>query len=471
MVAASAAGLTLGSASRASAAAFGALPPGLVLPFAAAESVLEVFCVGGLSHWESFYAVEARGRSEGLQLHTYLGPMLAELESCGVSPPSPWQPLGVDALGAEVGLGPLAHALWSRDDLLARLRLVVLSHDVQPHEGAVPLALTGRPLGHRAAAGLGAHIQRFFVERDGASSGVPRSWVIGRNLFNAQAAVATGHHPGAARPLHVRDLRDLATAFARGPEDPALLDRLAAVVAAPLDIRHPRSRALADLNVARGILARAPAIAAFAASVGEAPPPAQHCGLDASSDTRRALHIAARLLSDPQRRVRHVCVLDHGLIRAPGGGGYDTHSDHARVQAANATHALGTLAALIARPGHGAPGLIDLDRTLVIIHSEFGRTPGPEGATGRDHHPYAYPIAMLGGPIAAGFGGIAGAIDEGGSAVMAATPAEARAAAMLALGIWPFAPEGFGVGDVPGAWDAIEGADAVARRFLGREIG
>jgi hypothetical protein len=51
-----------------------------------------------------------------------------------------------------------------------------------------------------------------------------------------------------------------------------------------------------------------------------------------------------------------------------------------------------------------------LDETLVVIGTEFGRTPGAQGSDGRDHHPYGFSIALAGGGIK---GGIAhGATDE-----------------------------------------------------------
>ena len=51
-----------------------------------------------------------------------------------------------------------------------------------------------------------------------------------------------------------------------------------------------------------------------------------------------------------------------------------------------------------------------LDETLVVFATEFGRTPGSQGADGRDHHPYGFSVWMAGGGIK---GGIAhGATDE-----------------------------------------------------------
>jgi hypothetical protein len=51
-----------------------------------------------------------------------------------------------------------------------------------------------------------------------------------------------------------------------------------------------------------------------------------------------------------------------------------------------------------------------LDETLVVIGTEFGRTPGFQNSDGRDHHPYGFSVALAGGGVQ---GGIAhGATDE-----------------------------------------------------------
>jgi hypothetical protein len=51
-----------------------------------------------------------------------------------------------------------------------------------------------------------------------------------------------------------------------------------------------------------------------------------------------------------------------------------------------------------------------LDETLVVIATEFGRTPGAEKSNGRDHHPYGFSIALAGGGIKGGI--VHGATDE-----------------------------------------------------------
>ena len=51
-----------------------------------------------------------------------------------------------------------------------------------------------------------------------------------------------------------------------------------------------------------------------------------------------------------------------------------------------------------------------LDETLVVWATEFGRTPGTEGADGRDHHPFGFSVWMAGGGIKGGI--VHGATDE-----------------------------------------------------------
>jgi len=51
-----------------------------------------------------------------------------------------------------------------------------------------------------------------------------------------------------------------------------------------------------------------------------------------------------------------------------------------------------------------------LNETIVVLATEFGRTPGTQGSDGRDHHPYGFSVCLAGGGIK---GGIAhGATDE-----------------------------------------------------------
>ena len=95
-----------------------------------------------------------------------------------------------------------------------------------------------------------------------------------------------------------------------------------------------------------------------------------------------------------------MCVSDVGLYEASGGGGYDTHTDNAHDTARNFDNVLRSLAQVINEPGESDPKKLDLDDTLIILNTEFGRTPvRQDGGSGRNHHPYGYVTAFIGGPI------------------------------------------------------------------------
>ncbi|MDZ4818149.1 MAG: DUF1501 domain-containing protein [Planctomycetota bacterium] len=81
-----------------------------------------------------------------------------------------------------------------------------------------------------------------------------------------------------------------------------------------------------------------------------------------------------------------------------GAGGWDAH------RKLNARHS--TLSNQIDQP---IAALIKdlkrtglLDETLVVIGTEFGRTPGTQGVDGRDHHPFAFSVVMAGGGLKGG---------------------------------------------------------------------
>jgi uncharacterized protein (DUF1501 family) len=44
-----------------------------------------------------------------------------------------------------------------------------------------------------------------------------------------------------------------------------------------------------------------------------------------------------------------------------------------------------------------------LDTTLVLVSSEFGRTPKINSTNGRDHYPRVFSVAMAGGGVKKGF--------------------------------------------------------------------
>ncbi len=477
---------------------FGAVPErarSVMLPPARqARRVLEVFLYGGVSQWESLYLVRDYGRPDDpehprTQYYTFdhdgPGGNRRALTACGFPGGELGQAFARDELGAAVELGPFAHRLWQRPDVTARMRLVVQRHALEPHEAAVPQALTGRPVGQPAAAGLGAHIQRYHVEREPGDRAAPWSYVFATGGVagdNVSAAAATGAHPGAARPLLIKI--DNAERFAR------LLDREELRAAGPLEPYDAlmrtyvdahgrrlswqgtpvRSRRFADLAIAAGTVARSEAIAdvleprLFDDRAGAA------CGQSRGRDIpAMSLEAARHLLTHPTQPARYVCVSDIGLYEAAGGGGYDTHDDNAADTARNLDNVLRSLLAIINAPGEADPTKLSLDDTLVILNTEFGRTPWAQGnSDGRNHHPYGYVTAFLGGTITSAERGVHGAIGRDGRAVASAvTPAENRIAALLALGIWPFSPEAFAVSDVPGAASEEDAAARATARVLG----
>ena len=100
---------------------------------------------GGVSPWETFYV---RGGIAdpffGMDAAT------ADLDwsaACTGIPGSSilTQAFGTDSLGA-VRWGPSTAPLW-RADIFDRTRMVVQFHNLEPHEAAIPLNLTGHVLG------------------------------------------------------------------------------------------------------------------------------------------------------------------------------------------------------------------------------------------------------------------------------------------------------------------------------------
>jgi hypothetical protein len=111
--------------------------------------------------------------------------------------------------------------------------------------------------------------------------------------------------------------------------------------------------------------------------------------------------LTARRLAE--RGVRFIQVF-HG--QNGGAGKWDAHSklkkSHTELCAQTDKPIAGLLKDLKQR------GL--LDDTLVVWCTEFGRTPGAQGADGRDHHPYGFSAWLAGGGIKGGM--VHGATDE-----------------------------------------------------------
>ncbi len=476
---------------RSNAATFGVFPGGTAsvqIPEGQrAKKVLEIFLYGGLSAWETLYLVRDYGKPDDpdaalRNTQSYAFSMTAAGSACGNVDMD--RSFAMDANGANVELGPFAHLLHARTDVRDRMRLVVQHHALEPHEAAVPLALTGRPVGQPSAAGLGAHVQRARID-SGATPGraSPYSYVFatgGVSSDNVAAAAQAGNHGGSARPVLIKT--DNAARFTNLLQRTTLGGNRAnhdALVSAyhqqyegrlswPTSGRV-RSAKADDLSVAFDRTKNADAIRAVLTDDLFMAQNDTTCGVSRRSLPLMSLTAARRLLTHPTEPASYVCVSDTGLYEASGGGGYDTHTDNEVDTAVNFNNMLKSLFGIINAPGETDPTKISLDDTLIILNTEFGRTPQRQGANGRNHHPYGYVTAFIGGPITTEYKGIHGAIGRDGRAMTgAATPSENRIAALLAMGFWPFAAEGFNVADVPGATTELDAAQRAVAKFLGR---
>lgn len=468
--------------------AFGEVPRGaessVVPPQLRAENILEVFLYGGVSQYESFYCVPEHGARDGTGWSLFLksGDVQAALDACDVRG-ALTLPFATDGIGQRVSFGPFAMPLRNRPDVMARTRVAITAHDLEPHDAAIPLALGGRRLGDASLAGLGAHIQRYFLDRNTTYGRAPFSYVLrprspGFPTDNVNAAAAIGLHPGAARPLTVQidaagDLGEMLKRGTVGPRGAAYdaaiqhyIDAYGAQLAwngrgAPL--RAPR---LAELSGEASAVANAGALRDVLASSYLTPVQATACGVTHTDATTMSLRLAAHLLTHPTAPARYVCVIDGGLLMADGGGGYDSHKENSHTQARNLGHTLRNLMSLINEPGEHDAAKLDLDKTLILLTTEFGRSPdAQDGGKGRRHWPYGFPVTFIGGPIRAP--GIFGACGPDSYATVASSPQENRIAALLALGIWPFEPESYRVSDVPTASSHRAAAELVKRRQLG----
>ena len=468
------------------------------LPLASqAKNVLEVYLYGGLSCWETLYFVPGYGQSNGTQFYTFGGPantgpdsVAAAITSCGslIANTADGVPFAADANQKTVNLGPFADPLRARADVTGRMRLFVMRHDLEPHEAAVPLALTGKKVGSPSLAGLGAHIQRYFTDRPDPARTTPYSYVFSTGGIpgdNVSAAYATGMHSGVARPLHI-DISSASGLFpllARGAVGDATqqqqYDALLGVYVKQYQkqlawggsgtpLRSPR---FSDVAQAVAQVSNSQAIASVLDPSYFTPVGGTVCGdSNGINVPAMSLKLAVHLLTHPTQPAKYVCVSDTGLLEASGGGGYDTHTTNSHDTARNFANVLSTLMGLINAPGETDPTKLNLDETLIVFNTEFGRTPDAQGGDGRNHHPYGYCQAFIGGPITSAQMGVQGAIGPDGIASSWMTPAEARIGALLAMGIWPFAQESFFVSDVQGVASELDGVKSVTQRALGYSL-
>nr|MCH9680350.1 DUF1501 domain-containing protein [Deltaproteobacteria bacterium] len=194
-------------------------------------------------------------------------------------------------------------------------------------------------------------------------------------------------------------------------------------------------------------------------------------GPPGASSTAASLRAATSLLLGEQPARYALCV-DAGLQPSLGGG-HDTHRDHLELASLNYVHALRSLAEQINAPGESDPSKLDLRDTLVVITTEFGRSPHRQDSLdGLNHWPHGYATVLIGGPIDEASAGVAGSIEpETGMAREFVTPAELRAGLLDTLGIYPFDAAAFGLGDLQGApADDATAIEGLRRMLLGGEL-
>jgi hypothetical protein len=470
------------------AAAAALLPAGV-----RAEKVLEVFCYGGIAPFESFYVVPDYGKPTDPQYPNQQWYLFASDHNaiyqgdCGLGGSATWlTPWKTDAAGMTVNLGPIVQPFKDRPDLLSRMRVIVMQHDLEPHEAAIPYMLAGMRLGNVRMAGMGTHVQRYFLDQDAGARTTPFSYVLTPDTEistdNLRAASSSGSHPGSARPLslEINNANNLADILSRshltGSTRPKV-DALLSYYRDAANARHSdkegqllRSKALDDHAFSLTSVMSAPELSEVLGADLLDPEPGLSCNDGTNFDhTRVGIRAAASLLNNPVDPARYVNVIDGGSIHvADGGGGYDTHFEHPSTQAVNGMAMLQSIADHVNEPGEGDPSKLDLDETMVLITTEFGRTPFLQFGNGTNHHPYGFVIVMLGGPIGEDQAGIVGAIGPDGTATDFVTPSELRAACLAGMGIYPFASESFAVGDIRDATSELEALNWLNQHVLGR---
>ena len=467
-------------------------------------SILECFMYGGITPWEGFYCIPEYGSTTARTWHkAYPNDFANASIACGYDPANPFTAFANDSSGRQIFLSPFLKQIIDRPDIVDRMRVVVNRHTLEPHEAAIPLTMSGKTLGSPSLASLGSHVGRYFLDHDvdnlhpspfSYGFSIASSFVPNDNILTM---LASGLHPGGARPLHIKTdnalrLNALLNRTAVGSLDDrsrydALLQIYDQQFRSRLKVGEKVLRAprFGELSAAANSVAHASDIQAMLSAEYLTAVPGKGCfqrvgtAWNASTvgplqientinNPYMALRLATHLLTHEQFPAKHCMVVDTGLREADGGGGYDTHSETPFTQARNMNNFFGSMLPMINKPGEGNPDKLDLDKTMIILNMEFGRTPGLQGAnTGRNHWPYGYTQVYIGGPAQKG---VYGVIPESGQASTYTSPTENRIAALLAMGIWPFDSASFSSSNVQGETQEGPAVQSVLKRVLGVEV-
>lgn len=392
-------------------------PAGVIHRPAKAKSVIWLFLAGGVSHMESFDIKPA--------LNQYAGKTFAEtpfadfldkerieknLMGQGMTIPAHKELMPLQTgyrrygeCGLEVG-DWFSHIGECADDLavVRSLWTVHPNHGMQltwhtghhVRDGAQPT------IGSWASYGLGSLNQQ-----------LPKFIVMGNSIggccggeFGHGASYLGPHHAGVKLSTDLGDPLPFVTPHGNGTtaeEQAAELDLIGKLNRA-VGVDYPedpdlRAR-IRSYELAAGMQTAVPRIMNFS---GETAHTQSLYGLDEahSRPFGRQCLAARRLVENGVRFVQ----LYHG---AGSAGTWDGHSDMKRKYDIEAPKVDKPIAGLLRDLKQR--GL--LDTTLVVFGTEFGRTPGAQGGTGRDHHPQGFMCWLAGGGIR---GGIThGATDE-----------------------------------------------------------
>jgi hypothetical protein len=450
--------------------------------------ILEINLIGAPSTWETLWVRKNGSVPDYSGMESQMQKVVFKCPNAGnTGPDTPlFNELSPTALGTSgtdsVFLGPAAKPIWH---LMNRMRMVTMGHDDTPveiHEVALPYGLTGTNPGNGRHSGPGVPIaRRSRILKPNQLT--PHAYVIntGYNLTTPYfdgASMAVGMHSGADRPLFLR-METLALLNNRLDRDNTSAQRddlLRALNGQYKDQlmfhgnanQMVRSQNYDEYDAALSALFNAPSLKNLLPHTTTGPTSAywvaQETGDpddDHTDPVRAAINLAASLLTHPTDSPSHVLVADVGRRNLGNNQpSYDTHgdlitSDYEAVQVplSNLYSLFSALNDVIDPNGQDSSKL-NLDEVMIVLSTEFGREATPEirpnGRTGREHNAVGYLNMMIGGPFNSTDDRTAGWLENTGRGLPKDdwyTPADFRAAVLLAAGIDPFSPEIFGTND------------------------
>jgi hypothetical protein len=333
---------------------------------------------------------------------------------------------------------------------------------------------------------------------------VPYAYVIASASlpweFTVGAAAANGTHPGYAQPLIIRTgdatlLNQLQRSNATAASDDLLRtyqameqDRLRYQGLNPVRSTGFSSYSSSLDSVLKGLdlynqLSSNPNLLVIPQTPPCTSTAASQLGV-ARNDVSTELGLATFLLTSAG--ARYACVIDHGIDLAAGVP-YDLHGDtpqapFERILSNNVFNLCSLLADRIDPSPGTDPAKINLNDTLIIIHSEFGRTPQIDSG-GRNHWASGYAAILIGGPaplsgsnnIVGGINASGMAFGPGGQTSDPLSPTDIRGALLIAAGVDPLEQENYNVSNftstIKSSVGLLSGADALRQNLKTKILG